>query len=157
MKISGFSNAEIAAELKTAVLYRDYENPVKQISEILGLSARTIYDYFDGNIKISLPFLHACLIVTGGDPDVKKYLCPEGWDIAPSSQKAPTKNVEKECGDIHIAVSDLVVEIRKALEDGKITPDERAGIEKKFNNSIVQMNEVKDLMEEAFRSRIKVA
>ena len=157
MKICVISNAEIAAELKTAVLYRDYDNPAKQLSELLGLSTRTIYDYFDGNIKISLPFLHACLLVTGGDPDVKKYLCPEGWDITPLNQKAPTKNMEKECGDIHIAVSDLVVEIRKALNDGNITPDERANIEKKFNNSIGQMNEVKNLLEKAFRSRIKIA
>ena len=54
MKISGFANSEIAAELKAAVLFREYDNPVQKIADMLGLKNRTVYDYFDGNIKISL-------------------------------------------------------------------------------------------------------
>ena len=134
MKISGFSNAEIAAELKAAVLFREYDNPVQKIADMLGLKNRTVYDYFDGNIKISLPFLHACLIVTDGDPDIKKYLCPEGWDLVPVIHSENVGDVEKECGNVHIAASELLMAIRAARSDGRITPNERAIIEKAMDN-----------------------
>lgn len=157
MKIGGFANSEIAAEVKAAVLYRDYDNPVQKIADMLGLKARTVYDYFDGNIKISLPFLHACLIVTGGDPDVKKFLCPEGWELVPSGIEAPTTDIEKEMSDVYLAAADLQLQIRAAKADGKITPDERARIDQAMNNVRTQLSEVKSLVGGKNNKVLKIA
>lgn len=122
---------EIAAELKMVVLNRKEDgSTVKKIADILGLSQRTVYDYLDSRLKVNLKFIQACLIATNGDRDVKKFLCPEGWDLVPSIHAVNVGDVEKECGDVHIAASELLIAIRGARADGRITPHERAIIEK---------------------------
>lgn len=152
-----FSNDEMAAELKAAILFRDYPNAIPTIAEIMGLRPRTIYDYLEGNIKISLAFLHAAFVATNGDPDVKKFLCPAGWDIVPIGAAAPTSDVEKEMSDIYLAAAELQVEIRAARADGKISPNERARIEQCMTNVRKQMEEVRSLLAPSDSNVIKIA
>ena len=81
---------EIAAELKMVVLNRKEDgSTVKKIADILGLSQRTVYDYLDSRLKVNLKFIQACLIATNGDRDVKKFLCPEGWEGYPLRKEYP--------------------------------------------------------------------
>ncbi|WP_027360145.1 hypothetical protein [Desulforegula conservatrix] len=146
-KMIGFTNSEIAAELKAALLYREYDNPVQKVADMLGLKARTVYDYFDGHIKISLPFLHACLIVTGGDRDVKKFLCPEGWDILPMTvHSTRTEDIETEFGDVHIAFGDLQKAIRAAKADSNTSPSKMAEIEKLLDSVRVELNDIQSCL-----------
>lgn len=96
-------NDAIASELKLVLLYREdsrNEGAVTKIASILGLAKRTIYDYLDGRIKINLPFLHACVIATNGDPDIKKFLEPVGWMLIPRGEHHPDKcTLAEECLD----------------------------------------------------------
>jgi len=96
-----FSNRAMANEIKIAILYKEEnDGAVKRIAALLGLKRRTVYDYLDGNIKINCRFLHAALIATDGDPDVRKFLEPEGWELVRSAAPIPDKTViAEECLD----------------------------------------------------------
>jgi hypothetical protein len=139
------SNKEIARELKAAILYRDgNEGAVKAMAKALDLSRRTIYAYLDGEIKINLRFLHAAIAATNGDPDIKKFLEPEGWELTPKRRvgNKETFNFEKEIGDIHITASRLHGCIREALSDGLIDGNELNQIIKRADDMRRELDEV---------------
>ena len=138
------NNSEIAQELKIALLYRDEnDGAVKRIAGILGLARRTVYDYLDGNIKINLAFLHAAVIATNGDRDVKKFLEPQGWELTPNTGTAnPAADIEREMGDVHVASGILHNEIRSAMEDGQISNNERARISKRITQLCAEIQDV---------------
>jgi len=95
------THAEIAQELKIALLYKDgNDGAVKRIAERLGLSLRTIYDYLDGKIKPNLRFIKTAVEVTG-DPDIKRLLEPEGWELVPAGAfaKHDKSTIAEECLD----------------------------------------------------------
>jgi len=93
----------IAAELKVAILYKndgENEHAVPRIAKILGLKRRTIYDYLDGVIKVNLGFIHAAVIATDGDPDIRRFLEPEGWNLSKTCDVQPDKDsLAAECLD----------------------------------------------------------
>lgn len=119
------TSQEYAQELKAIVLYRE-ENAgaVEKIARELGLKSRTVYDYLDGVIKVSVDFIRACAKVTA-DPDVIKMLEPEGWKLFPIQRRENTGDLEHEIGDVFIKAGMLHHEIRAALADKKITPIEQ--------------------------------
>jgi len=91
-----------AAEIKARVLYDDgIDNGiVVRIAGELGVNKQTIYDILDGRIKMSLDFLHALVMASSGDPLLKKYLEPEGYELRPVNQAAPDKKtLAEECLD----------------------------------------------------------
>jgi hypothetical protein len=98
-----FDCSEIASALKNRLLYSDDidSGAIGTIAEIMGISKRTVYATLDGEIKLSLDFLHAAAIATNGDPAVCKYLEPDGFNLKRDSGKSiPDKaTLAEECLD----------------------------------------------------------
>lgn len=148
MSICVSNPEEIAAELKLIAMNRKEDgSTVRKIAEVMGLSQRTVYDYLDNRLKVNLKFIQACLIATNGDHDVKRFLCPDGWDLVPTNHSPVVGDIEKECGDVHIAVSELLITIRAAKADGKITPMERSRIERAIDAVRREINDVDVVIE----------
>jgi predicted transcriptional regulator len=112
-----FDFKEIVADLKATVLYSDEieDGVVKRIAENMGVSKRTVYATLDGEIKLSLDFLHAAVIATHGHPKIAKYLVPEGYRLERCSSKAvPDKEtLAEECLDD----LPLIAEYHRVLND----------------------------------------
>ncbi len=143
MSICVSNPEEIAAELKLIAMNRKEDgSTVRKIAEVMGLSQRTVYDYLDNRLKVNLKFLQACLIATNGDHDVKKFLCPDGWDLVPTDHSPVIGHSEKEHGDINIASAELLKIIRDAKADGKITPMEKSRIERGIDAIRRELNDI---------------
>jgi hypothetical protein len=98
-----FDCPEIASDLKNRLLYSDDvdSSAIKTIAEIMGISKRTVYATLDGDIKLSLDFLHAAVIATNGDPDICKYLEPDHFHLRKDDDQCiPDKaTLAEECLD----------------------------------------------------------
>ena len=98
-----FDCPEIASDLKTRLLYSDDidNGAIGTIAEIMGISKRTVYATLDGEIKLSLDFLHAAVIATNGDPAICKYLEPNGFHLRKDDDRCiPDKGtLAEECLD----------------------------------------------------------
>ena len=142
------NSKEIAQEVKICILFRDEnDGALKRIAEILGLSRRTVYAYLDGEIKMSIDFLHAACIATDGDPDVKKFLEPDGWELSRKIFAAsPTDDIERELGDVHVAAGTLHADVRKVISGGEILPADRSGIIRSIEMLKHQIAEVESMV-----------
>jgi hypothetical protein len=92
----------VAAELKTQLLFSDRfdDKIVSRLAEVLGIARRTVYAVLSGDIDLYLDFLHACVIVTCGDPEVRTYLEPEGYRLtAVSASPSDKPTLAQECLD----------------------------------------------------------
>jgi len=137
-------NAEIATELKAAILYMDHDgDPVKEIARLMGLSRRTIYDYLDGKIKISLPFLHAATIATNGHPAIGRFLEPSGFRLVRDEAADPQKHAEAELTDVVLAVGRTIEHVRSALEDKRLTAQERADLDLCLDDTERELSEAR--------------
>ena len=98
-----FDCSEIASDLKNRLLYSDDidSSVILAIADIMGTSKRTVYATLDGDIKLSLDFLHAAVIATDGDPAVCKYLEPEGFRLKKNAEnnKPDKPTLAEECLD----------------------------------------------------------
>ncbi|WP_319525731.1 hypothetical protein [uncultured Desulfosarcina sp.] len=98
-----FDCPEIASDLKNRLLYSDDidGSAIRTIAAIMGISKRTVYATLDGEIKLSLDFLHAAAIATDGDPAVCKYLEPDGFHLRKDDNRCvPDKaTLAEECLD----------------------------------------------------------
>ncbi|WP_054031217.1 hypothetical protein [Desulfatitalea tepidiphila] len=88
-----FDYRVIAAEIKAQLLYSNDSRPdaVQAIAAEMGIDNKTVYDYLDGRIKLSLDFLHALVLATDGDPAFKRYLEPDGWQLRRAGTIEPDK------------------------------------------------------------------
>ena len=134
----------IAQDIKTTVLYSGrHDGAVIRIAELTGLSRRTVYDYFDGTIKMTLDFIKAAVIATDGDPEIKKHLEIPGWELVRKvTAVAPKSDLEKELGDVSISASMLHQKVRDAVGDGNISRNELAEIKKLAGDVSHQLAEV---------------
>ena len=140
-------NEAIAAELKAAIIYRtENRGAVRRIADRMGLSESTIYDYLEGRIKTSLEFIRAGVVATSGDPDVRKFLEPPGWSLTRSDCEPQTQDVEREIGDVDIAVSGIRAAVRRAQEDGRISCVERSRIKRAIEDARVELNQLETLI-----------
>jgi hypothetical protein len=93
----------IAEELKNRLLYSDDidSSAINLIADIMGVQKRTVYATLDGEIKLSLDFLHAAVIATDGHPEITKYMEPDGFHIEKDrDQNIPDKaTLAEECLD----------------------------------------------------------
>ena len=126
-----FDMEEIAADLQAVLLYDGAIDPgvISRIAAELGCKPRTVYSVLDGSIKISLDFLHAAVIATGGDAEARRYLEPEGFCLTPcESSIVPDKEtVSEECLDdlgkvyaFHQVLNDpksKLIDVKRALEE----------------------------------------
>jgi hypothetical protein len=98
-----FDCPEIASALKNRLLYSDDVDSgvIRTIAAVMGISKRTVYATLDGEIKLSLDFLHAAVIATDGDPAVCKYLEPDGFHLRKDDNRCvPDKaTLAEECLD----------------------------------------------------------
>lgn len=98
-----FDCPEIASDLKNRLLYSDDINAgaIQTIADIMGASKRTVYATLDGDIKLSLDFLHAATIATDGDPEITKYLEPDGFRLKKIGEtiKPDKATLAEECLD----------------------------------------------------------
>ena len=98
-----FDCPEIASDLKNRLLYSDDvdSGAIRTIASIMGISKRTVYATLDGEIKLSLDFLHAAVIATDGDPAVCRYLEPDGFHLRKDDNRCvPDKaTLAEECLD----------------------------------------------------------
>ena len=98
-----FDCPEIASDLKNRLLYSDDVDSgvIRTIAAVIGISKRTVYATLDGEIKLSLDFLHAAVIATDGDPAVCKYLEPDGFHLRKDDNRCvPDKaTLAEECLD----------------------------------------------------------
>ena len=98
-----FDCPEIASDLKARLLYSgDIDSSaIGTIAELMGISRRTVYATLDGEIKLSLDFLHAAVIATDGDPAICKYLEPDGFHLRKDDDQCiPDKaTLAEECLD----------------------------------------------------------
>lgn len=93
---------EIAPELKTRLLYNEEidSGVVIRIAKVMGCSKEKIYKTLDGDIPLDMDFLHAAVIGSNGDPEVRKYLEPKGYGLQPTDIPKPDKlTVPEECCD----------------------------------------------------------
>jgi hypothetical protein len=98
-----FDMAEIAAELKNVLQYSDCidSSVIDEIARILGCKKRTVYAVLSGEIILNLDFLHAAVIATNGDPEVRKYLEPAGFSLSVCDSTLSTgkETLAEECLD----------------------------------------------------------
>jgi len=140
-----FDIPAIVDDLKNRLIYSsDIDNQVvPRIAEILGVAKRTAYDVLDGRIKLSLDYLHAAVIATDGDPEIRKYLEPDGFILNKMPTCASTRNLESETTDIILAASTLIEHIRLATADGKITKPEKTQLTKQLDKIQLELNEAR--------------
>ena len=98
-----FDCPEIASDLKNRLLYSDDidSSVIRTIADIMSTSKRTVYATLDGDIKLSLDFLHAAATATDGDPAICKYLEPEGFRLKKNAEnnKPDKPTLAEECLD----------------------------------------------------------
>lgn len=98
-----FDCSGIADELKARLLYSsDIDSAaITTIADIMGVDKRTVYATLDGNIKLSLDFLHAAVIATNGHPEITKYLEPDGFRLVrdPETIVSDKDTLAEECLD----------------------------------------------------------
>ena len=85
-------NLSVAQEdIKARILYSNQvpDGIPERLADLLGIKKRTVYDILDGKIKMSLDFLHALVIASDGDPELRKYLEPDGWSLTKSKCPKP--------------------------------------------------------------------
>jgi transcriptional regulator with XRE-family HTH domain len=139
---------EIASELHGILTTRtENKGSIKEIAYALNLSEATVYSYLYGKIKMSLRFLHAAVEATNGDPDVKKFLEPRGWCLGRSTVALnPSKNWEKELGDIGIATGNLHTVVRESLRDGIIAPSEHVSVRRGIDTIKKELADIESLV-----------
>ena len=98
-----FDMMEVAAELKNLLLYSGNfkAGVIERIAGEIGYATRTVYSVLDGAIVLSLDFLHAAVIATDGDPEVSRYLVPDGFCLSKCADQAVSDKLTlaEECLD----------------------------------------------------------
>jgi hypothetical protein len=97
-----FDMKQIAADLKATLIYSDSISScvIDRIAEITGYSKRSVYAVLAGEIELTLDFLHACVVATDGDPEVRKYLEPDGFQLVRTFLAvSDKKTLAEECLD----------------------------------------------------------
>jgi hypothetical protein len=91
----------IAEETALVIKYSGrHDGAVKRIAQKMHLQPRTVYDIMECRIKPSLLYLHACCEATDGDPDIKKFLEPDGFQLVPKGVAVADKDtLAEECLD----------------------------------------------------------
>lgn len=77
------------------------DDTVQKIADAMGRARPTIYSYFHGqSAPPFLDFLHACVLATDGDPEIRKYLEPDGFTLSKDAVLSPDKGtIAEECLD----------------------------------------------------------
>lgn len=113
----------IAREIHPAITGRhENKGAVKRIASLIRLSEASVYAYMNQRTGMTLEFLHAAVIGTNGDPDVRKWLEPAGWGLLQEVfiEKGTIPDWEKEFGDVSIATAGFLSKFREKFEDGII-------------------------------------
>jgi len=142
-------DAGISEELKTAIIYDDNDQGVVgRIAKRINKTPRTVYAFLDGDIRMTLEFLHAAVIETSGHPVIKRFLEPEGWELIQrvGGNEGQPEDPEKEVGDIYLKLSATHASIREAMKDGKIDPSEKKSIEKTLVGLKKEIADVESLL-----------
>lgn len=151
-------NAALADELHRIITTR-HENrgAVRKIAAALGFADVTVYNYLTGRIKISLDFLKAAAAATN-DPDVKKYLEPEGMVLVKKPDVQSTSgSILKELNDVYLAAASIQETIQAAIQDGRITSGELSKIERTHENLHLQSSEVLSIIRNARETNKKIS
>lgn len=147
MVFTGAERDEITNEANTAVKCRCTKpEVVKRISELLGLSEPTVYDYLGGRIKMNLRFLKAVVAVTE-DPFLKKYLEPQGMSLVLSEEIfSPTDNWDKESFDVVSAISTLREKAQVLMANGEPTKNVQLELLASFQDCRRELDELEALI-----------
>jgi len=135
-------------DLLYEIFHYQHRGCVERVAEVAGLARRTVDEYATDNRKtVPVNVIKASWLVTE-DPRLKRLLEPEGWTLVPKDEAlAPTSDWEKEIGDVYMAVTGILDEVRKAIEDGKIDRNEEVGIRARINAAKLQLAELESMLE----------
>jgi len=100
---------EIATEVELVLKYRSENSGIVEcMARFMNRSKWTVYDYLNRRIQwfkdiaTGLTFLHAAVVATGGDPDIKKHLEPPGWKLVKDDLSvSDADTLEREILDNH--------------------------------------------------------
>lgn len=140
-------------ELLREVVIETHRGVIRAVAMRAGLAERTVYDHCtDGRVNASVEVIRAAFEVTQ-DPRLKKILTPDGWELVPAQPAIPpTRDFEREMGDVEMAVSDLRRQVRQALDnDGHIDGHELVAIQCRCGEIRKQADEVEALALEESR------
>ena len=147
-------------ELLYEVLIQRHRGSIKQVARVMRVAERTVYDYCtDGRLNPPAAVFRAGFQVTG-DPDLKAVLEPEGWELQPRSLAQPaTRDFEREIGDVGLALSGVLQEVRGALgNDGVIDKNELVAILRRLAEARHELDEVEALArQEGGKASLRVA
>jgi len=97
---------------------------VGRIAAMRRLADSTVYDYLYGKIIADVDFIIDAFLATE-DPEIRAMLEPEGWTLRPSQGTAEaTADIEREIGDVNLAISALHAHLRQSLGDRRMSPEE---------------------------------
>ena len=116
--------------LKEILVYRN-PGAIEKVADSLGETYDYIWSQTHGRVNPHIKVLRAAFLATK-DPRLKRELEPDGFELVRERTAKALKAPEAESTDIVLQVSNLIDQLRKALSDGTITPQESDGLEKQF-------------------------
>lgn len=134
-------------ELLYEVLIQTHRGSVKGVARRARLAERTVYDQCtDGRLNPSVDVIRAAFEETS-DPRLKELLEPKGWMLVPSHPvQVPTRDFERELGDIHLAAAALHGEVRQGLEgDNRLDRHELVAVKRRLAELRRQVDELETL------------
>lgn len=129
------------------VLIGTHRGSVDQVAGMLGLHPRTVNDYCtDGRLNPPVTVFVAGFLATK-DPRLEALITPAGYRLVPAGLACPpTRDFEREIGDVDMAASALRREVRQARDnDGIIDKRELVEIKNRCNELRRQVDEVEAL------------
>lgn len=119
---------KIARLLKECLIYK-YPGSIEKVADLLGDTYNYVHAQTHERVNPHIKVIRAAFLVTG-DQRFKRELEPDGWELVRKRQaQGKIKSMEGEAVDVVVATSDVIREIRKSIEDGKVTADELDNIE----------------------------
>ena len=105
-----------------------HRGSISQAADLLGLSYPGLHDRLTGRGAWSgvevWNTVRACHAVTG-DEEIASWLVGEGWRVTPNPEvQEPDGDIQAKIADVSDAAGRLRQTVKKAQEDGKISPDE---------------------------------
>lgn len=135
-----FDQKQIVSEIYSRIMCDPAigDDTVQKIADAMGRKRPTIYSYFHGqSAPPFLDFLHACVLATDGDPEIRKYLEPDGFELVFLAAVSPDKGTMfEECFDDHPEL----VAYHKVLTDPNSNP---VDVERAYDSIIRELRENK--------------
>ncbi len=130
------------------ILVMNQKGAMYDVAELTGYAYRSVHDFCSVlNKNVPTKIIKAAYLVTK-DPRLKRELEPEGYELSIKKEGLDySEDFHKEISDVNIKLSSLLLTFRDALEDKKISKQEKITLKKQWEEVSKELAEVGALID----------